>query len=240
MSKVLNSAAGSNTANRAGNRIKLSPSMMCADIGALRETLSLFEKHQIDYLHIDVMDGVFVPNLMLGPEYCRRLRALTDIPLDIHLMITDPEPKIAWFEPRPGEYVSVHAESTKHLHRAIQTVKATGAKALAALNPATPLSAVDYVLEDVDGALLMLVNPGYAGQKLIPYTLRKIRELRALADAKGLSDFAIQVDGNVAFENIREIIDAGADFLVLGSSSVFTPDLPPEDAIRKVKELSNK
>jgi ribulose-phosphate 3-epimerase len=210
--------------------------MMCADVGALRETLAIFEKHGIDYLHIDVMDGVFVPNLMLGTDYCARLRALSSIPLDIHLMITNPEPKIAWFDPQPGEYVSVHAESTKHLHRAIQTVQKTGARALAALNPSTPLSAVEYVMEDVSGVLLMLVNPGYAGQTLIPETLRKIRELRALADAKNLQDFEIQVDGNVGFENAKEITKAGADFLVLGSSAVFHKDYSIENAIIKFKE----
>lgn len=222
------------------NRVRLSPSMMCSDISALAETLALFEKHGMDFLHIDVMDGVFVPNIMLGTDFCRRLRGMTDIPLDIHLMVVDPEPKIAWFEPRQGEYVSVHAESTKHLHRAVQTVKATGAKALAALNPATPLSAVEYVLEDVAGALLMLVNPGYAGQTLLPDTLRKIRELRALADSKGLAGFEIQVDGNIGFDNIGAVTGAGADFLVLGSSSVFTGDLPLEDAIAKAKEAASK
>jgi len=210
--------------------------MMCADIGALKETLALFEKHKIDYLHIDVMDGVFVPNLMLGTDYCKRLRDLTSIPLDIHLMIVDPEPKTAWFDPQPGEYVSVHAESTKHLHRAIQKVKSTGAKALAALNPATPLSVLEYVLEDADGALLMLVNPGYAGQELIPDTLRKIAELRAFASSKGLDDFVIQVDGNISFESAPRAIEAGADFLVLGSSSIFSKELSLEEAILKFKE----
>jgi len=212
--------------------------MMCADIGALRETLALFEKHGIEYLHIDVMDGVFVPNIMLGTDYCKRLRGLSNIPLDIHLMTVDPEPKISWFEPRPGEYVSVHAESTKHLHRAIQAVKATGAKALAALNPATPLSAIEYVIEDMDGVLLMLVNPGYAGQTLIPDTIRKISELRALAEAKGLKEFVIQVDGNISFTNAPQVIQAGADFLVLGSSSIFTKELTLEEAILKFKELN--
>ena len=214
---------------------KLSPSMMCADIGVLRETLALFEKYKIDYLHIDVMDGVFVPNLMLGTDYCRRLRAMTDIPLDIHLMIVDPEPKIDWFDPKPGEYVSVHAESTHHLHRALQKVRATGAKALAALNPSTPLSAVEYVLEDADGVLLMLVNPGYAGQTLIPETIRKIKELKALVTAKGLEDFTIQVDGNISFDNVAEITEAGADFLVLGSSSIFSKSCTMEEAIIKLR-----
>jgi len=217
-------------------QIKLSPSMMCADIGALKETLSLFKKHGIDYLHIDVMDGVFVPNLMLGTDYCRRLRGLTDIPLDIHLMVSDPEQKIAWFGPKPGEYVSIHAESAVQLHRAIQNVKATGADVLVALNPATPLAVLDYIMEDISGALLMLVNPGYAGQRLIPETLRKVRELRALAEARGLRDFLIQVDGNVGIGNIPEIISAGADFLVLGTSCLFTEGLPLEEAILRIRE----
>ena len=214
--------------------------MMCADISALAETLALFEKHGIDYLHIDVMDGAFVPNIMLGTDYCRRLRAMTRIPLDIHLMVQDPEPKIDWFGPGQGEYVSVHAESTKHLHRAIQAVKATGAKALVALNPSTPLSAVEYIMEDAAGVLLMLVNPGYAGQTLLPDMLRKIRELRALADAKGLADFEIQADGNIGFGNMAAITDAGADFLVLGSSSVFTSDMPLEKAILETKAVLAK
>jgi len=214
--------------------------MMCADISALQETLALFEKHGIDYLHIDIMDGVFVPNIMLGTDYCRRLRKLTDIPLDIHLMIDDPANKIEWFGPGPGEYVSVHAESTRHLGRAVQAVKATGAKALVALNPATPLSAVEYIMEDVSGVLLMLVNPGYAGQTLLPGMLRKIRDLRALADAKGLDGFEIQADGNIGFGNMGQVTAAGADFLVLGSSSVFTGDLPLEDAIVKTKEAASK
>ena len=208
---------------------------MCADIGNLREALTLFEKYGIDYLHIDIMDGVFVPNIMLGTDYCRRLRLLTGIPLDVHLMIADPEPKIAWFDPKPGEYVSVHAESTKHLHRAIQTIKASGANALAALNPATPLSAIKYVLEDIDGVLLMLVNPGYAGQALIPDALRKITELRALTETMGLSDFVIQVDGNIGFDNAQQIIEAGADCLVLGTSSLFSKDIKLEEALMKLR-----
>ena len=225
------------TADGGGSkRVRLSPSMMCADIGALKETLAVFEKQGIDCLHIDVMDGVFVPNIMLGTDYCRRLRGMTGILLDIHLMVVDPGPKIPWFEPAPGEYVSVHAESTKHLHRAVQAVKKAGANALVALNPATPLSALEYVLDDIAGALLMLVNPGYAGQRLIPETLRKVRELRELAASRGLGEFLIQVDGNVGLEVIPEIVSAGADFLVLGTSCLFAEGLSPEEAILRIRE----
>jgi len=219
------------------NGVKLSPSMMCSDIGALRETLTIFEKYGVDYLHIDVMDGVFVPNLMLGAEYCRRLRALTNIPLDIHLMIVEPEPKIAWFEPSPCDCVSVHAESTKHLHRAIRIVKSTGARALAALNPATPLSAVEYVMDEADGVLLMLVNPGYAGQTLVPDSLRKIKDMRELAISGGRGNLTIEVDGNISFDNMGRIVCAGADLLVLGSSSLFSPDLTLEEAFKKINTI---
>ena len=211
--------------------------MMCADIGSLKETLALFEKHGIDYLHIDVMDGVFVPNLMLGSEYCKQIRKLSHIPLDIHLMVVQPEPKIPWFDPKEGEYVSIHAESTKHLHRAVGIIKTTGAKALVALNPATPISSVEYVMKDISGVLLMLVNPGYAGQSMIPETIRKIRDMRALADSKGLAGFEIQVDGNVSFERAPELVEAGADFLVLGSSGIFMEDMKLEDAILKMQKI---
>ena len=221
--------------DRITSQVKLSPSMMCAGFAELSDTLTIFEKHGIDYLHIDVMDGVFVPNLMLGTEYCRQLRGLTGIPLDIHLMVVEPALKIPWFEPAPGEYVSIHAESAKHLHRAVQAVKASGAKALVALNPATPLSAVEYLMDDIDGVLLMLVNPGFAGQELIPGMLRKVGDMRAMADARGRPDFVIQADGNIGADNAPDIISAGADFLVLGSSGIFVRGQPLEEAIINMK-----
>ena len=219
-------------------KIKLSPSMMSADISALRETLAVFEKHGIDYLHIDVMDGAFVPNLMLGTEYCKKLRKMTDIPLDIHLMIMEPEAKIAWFESQPGEYVSVHVESTKDLRGAVHAIREAGAKPLAVLNPATPISAAEYILDDVDGALLMSVNPGYAGQAFIAETPDKVRSLRMQTEARGLTDFVIQVDGGVSFDNMETIIDAGADFLVIGSASAFVKGMEVEDAIVRSKGIA--
>ena len=217
--------------------IKLSPNMMNADIGALTDTLALFEKHGIDHLHINIMDGIFAPGFMLGIDYCRQLRSLTGIPLDFHFLVVDPEPKIAWFEPRPGDYVSIHAESTKHLHRAIQNVKETGAKALVALNMATPLSAIEYVMEDIAGASLMLVNPGYGDQSYNPDSLRKFRDLRALANARGLEKFEIQADGIITFDNMADIVDAGADFIVLGPSTAFSKSIPPDEAMLKIKAI---
>lgn len=199
----------------------LSPSMMCADPTKLVETVRLFEECGIEYLHIDIMDGVFVKNFTLGTDYCRALRKITSIPLDIHLMITEPEWKIDWFEPRPGDFVSIHAESTCHLGRALAKVREYGAKAMAALNPATPLTALDYVLDDIEGVLIMTVNPGFAGQKLIPAMLKKITDTRAYLDSRGYKHVSIEVDGNVSFENAEKMSRAGADIFVCGSSSVF-------------------
>lgn len=203
---------------------KISPSMMCADYSDMRKLLDTFKKEEIEYLHIDVMDGVFVKNYTLGTDYCKKLRQMTDIPLDIHLMITEPEWKIDWFDPKPGEYVSVHVEATNHLQRAIAAIKNTGARAMAALNPATPLCMLDYVIEDIDAVLLMTVNPGFAGQKLIPQTIHKITECRKYLDERGFTDVEIEVDGNVSFVNAEKMSRAGANIYVAGSSSVFFGD----------------
>ncbi|MBQ7930832.1 MAG: ribulose-phosphate 3-epimerase [Clostridia bacterium] len=200
---------------------QISPSMMCADYRAFTELLDTFKQTGIEYLHIDVMDGVFVKNYTLGTDFCERLRAMTDIPLDIHLMITEPEWKIDWFKPRAGEYVSVHAEATNHLQRALAAIKKYDAKPMAALNPATPLSVLDYVLDDIDAVLLMTVNPGFAGQKLIPQTLQKITDCRRYLDERGYPNIEIEVDGNVSFENAKKMYEAGANIYVAGTSSVF-------------------
>lgn len=210
---------------------------MCADYEKLSETLRIFEAQRIEYLHIDIMDGVFVKNFTLGTDYCKRLREMTDIPLDIHLMITEPEWKIDWFKPREGEYVSIHAESTNHLQRALAAVKSYGAKAMAALNPATPLSVLDYVLDDIDAVLLMTVNPGFAGQKLIPQTIGKIADCRRYLDERGYGSIEIEVDGNVSFENTVKMSKAGADIFVCGTSSVFVSDDITEN-ILKVRECA--
>ncbi len=199
----------------------LSPSMMCADHAVLPKTLQVFADTGIDLLHIDVMDGVFVSNFTLGTDYCRAMRRLSTIPLDLHLMITEPEKKLGWFDIQPGEWVSVHVESTSHLQKALSEIRARGAHPMAALNPATPLSVLDYIIDDIDGVLIMTVNPGFAGQKLIPSMLSKITDCRAYLDACGREDVRIEVDGNVSFENARKMRRAGADIFVGGSSSVF-------------------
>ncbi len=195
--------------------------MMCADLATLPETLAVFEECGIELLHMDVMDGIFVENLCLGTDFCRQVRRMTDIPLDLHLMITTPEQKLAWFDIRPGEWVSVHAESTDHLQKVLRDIRALGAHPAVALNPATPLSVLDYICDDIDGVLVMTVNPGFAGQKMVPACLSKIADCRAYLDTHGKQHVRIQADGNVGFENGAKMRRAGADAFVCGTSSVF-------------------
>jgi len=205
--------------------------MMCVKPGTLEKYVQAFEEAGISYLHIDIMDGVFTPNFALGTDYVKELRGMTSIPLDIHLMAVQPEDKLAWFDMRPGEIVSIHYESTRHVQRALQKIRDAGAKPMIALDPATPLSALEYVLGDIDGVLLMMVNPGFAGQRLIPAMLGKISDLRAYLDAKGYGGIEIEVDGNVSFENAAKMRGKGATLFVAGSSSVFAQDLDVESAV---------
>ena len=219
---------------------RISPSMMCAGIDRLKEVLDVFKKEGIEYLHIDVMDGVFVPNYTLGTDYVKQLRQLTDIPLDIHLMIERPEDKVLWFEPQPGDYVSIHLESTPHVHRALARIKTAGARPMAALNPATHITSVEYLLDEIDAILIMTVNPGYAGQAMIEPMINKIADLRCWLDNKGYKKIEIEVDGNVSFANAERMRKAGANIFVAGSSSVFKADLKLTDAIVKLREAVNE
>ena len=214
----------------------LAPSMMCAQIDRLGETLRAFEEAGIEYLHVDVMDGVFVPNLMLGTDYVKQLRRLTRIPLDVHLMITQPEKKIGWFGFAPGELVSVHYESTHDFRGALQAVKDTGAKALAAINPPTAPYVLEPVMDLLDGVLVMTVNPGFAGQKAVTQAVEKIAAVRALLQEHGKGDLPIEVDGNCSFEMAPKMRRNGADIIVCGSSSVFVKDRPMARAIAAFRD----
>ena len=203
---------------------KLAPSMMCCDFLNMGKQLEAFEKGGVDLLHIDIMDGSFVPNFALGTDYVKQLKRATNIPLDIHFMTEYPERHVDSFPIGEGDYVSIHYETTKHLQRVLQSVKDKGARVLLALNPGTPVEVAADVLDDIDGFLIMTVNPGFAGQKMVPHSIDKIARARAYLDANGKQDAEIEVDGNVSIPNAILMKNAGANIFVAGTSAVFCGD----------------
>lgn len=222
------------------NTPKLLPSLMCVDFSRMAQTLEVFEQCGIDALHVDIMDGEFVPNYALGTDFCRQLRGLTPIPLDIHLMISRPDTKLSCFAIQPGEYVSVHWESTPHIHRTIGAIAALGGKPMLAINPATPYDVIRYLLPDLAGVLVMTVDPGFAGQQLVPAMLQKLRDLRTFLDENGYPDLEIEVDGNVSFENAEKMRQAGATMFVGGSSSVFWKGASLRENIQRMYTIIGK
>lgn len=202
--------------------LKLAPSILAADFNNLGQQVSDVSLAGAQYIHLDVMDGAFVPSISFGMPVISSIRSCTDRIFDVHMMVEEPGRYVSDIKAAGADLICVHAEACTHLDRTINQIKEAGLKAGVALNPATPLSVLDCILSEVDMVLIMSVNPGFGGQKFIPYTLTKIRELRNLCKERGL-DTDIQVDGGVTCDNIRELIDAGANVFVAGSA-VFKGD----------------
>ena len=201
----------------------LAPSILSANFAALGEDVKKVERAGAQYLHIDVMDGAFVPSLSLGFPVIQSIRKLTDMVFDVHLMICDPDRYIGEFAAAGADIITVHTEACPHLNRTIAPIKEQGAKAGVVLNPATPLTELEYILEELDMVLLMTVNPGFGGQKYIESCTRKIRDLRKMITDRGLKT-DIEVDGGIKLENVGKVLDAGANVIVAGSA-VFGKDV---------------
>jgi len=202
---------------------KIAPSILSADFARLGEEVAAIEAGGADYVHVDVMDGHFVPNITIGPLVVDAVRKVTKLPLDVHLMIENPDLYIPDFAKAGADIIVVHAEATNHLHRTVQLIKSLGKKAGVSLNPHSPLNLLDYVLEDLDLVLLMTVNPGFGGQSFIEACLPKIQSLRAIMDKRGI-EAELEVDGGVKIDNIARIAHAGADVFVAGSAVFNSPD----------------
>jgi ribulose-phosphate 3-epimerase len=197
--------------------VKIAPSILSADFSKLGEEINDVERGGADLIHVDVMDGHFVPNITIGPLVVESIRPITKLPLDVHLMIEKPDLYIESFAKAGADYITVHVEACTHLHRTIQLIKSLGVKAGVVLNPATPVQWIEPIIEELDMVLLMSVNPGFGGQKFIPVVVDKIKQVRDLAKQKGVQ-IEIEVDGGVNEETARVCVEAGATILVAGSA----------------------
>lgn len=217
------------------NSVKIAPSLLSADFSRLGADIEMVEKGGAEVIHYDVMDGHFVPNLTIGPLVLKDIRKCTKLPIDVHLMIENPDQYIPDFAKAGADWISVHVETCPHLHRTIQLIKELGKKAGVVLNPHTPLSSIDEILPEVDFVLIMSVNPGFGGQKLIPSCIDKIAKLKAILKARSLEHIFIEIDGGVKLDNLKTVIDAGTEVVVSGSGIFNTED--PIATIQQMKQV---
>jgi len=213
--------------------IKIAPSILSADFSRLGEEIQTAEKAGADLIHVDVMDGHFVPNITIGPLVVKAVKKVASVPLDVHLMIEDPDKYIKDFAESGADIITVHSEASVHLHRSIQNIKECGVKAAVSINPATPVGHIELILPFVDMVLLMSVNPGFGGQKFIHEVLPKIKQLKNILTGSGLK-VDIEVDGGVTVDNVSEVRTAGADIVVMGSAFYNSKDYA--ETVRLVRE----
>lgn len=209
----------------------LAPSILSADFGNLERDFEMLNQSAADWFHVDVMDGNFVPNISFGFPILKALKKVAKKTIDVHLMIEQPERYIEQFKEAGADVINVHVEACVHLHRTVQQIKATGAKAAVTLNPATPVSSIQHVIQDLDMVLLMSVNPGFGGQKFIPVVYEKLEQLASMRH----ENLLVEIDGGVNLENCKSLVEAGADVLVAGSAVFNTPN--PTETITRFKEL---
>ena len=200
---------------------KISASMMCASLDKIFYYLTVFKESNIEYLHIDVMDGEFVPNLALGTDYVKSLRRITDIPFDYHFLVNNPLDKMSWYDIREGDQVAFHFENNDNIDDCLNFLKRRGAKKFIAINPDTDFKVLDPYLDDIDGILVMTVEPGFAGQKIVPSSFEKVKNLSQYLDEMEKYSIEIEVDGNISIENAEKLYNLGANIFVAGSSSLF-------------------
>jgi ribulose-phosphate 3-epimerase len=217
--------------------VQIAPSILSADFAALGSAVAAAERGGADFIHVDVMDGHFVPNITIGVPVVKSLRKIASVPLDVHLMIEEPDRYIDAFADAGAAMMSVHVEVLPHLHRTIHAIKALGVKAGVVLNPSTPVVAISEVAADVDYVLVMSVNPGFGGQTFIPRSESKVREVRALLDRSGNNRAPVEIDGGIDQQNVGRVAAAGASIIVAGSAVFHTSD--PERATRELKAAAN-
>jgi ribulose-phosphate 3-epimerase len=218
-----------------GKQIRIAPSILSADFAALGAAIAAAEKGGADLIHVDVMDGHFVPNITIGPPVVKSIKRVARVPLDVHLMITDPDRYAEAFVAAGADMLSVHVEVLPHLHRSLAFIKSLGIKAGVVLNPSTPVVAIEEIASDVDFVLVMSVNPGFGGQKFIPKSVEKVRAVRRLLDRAG-NTAPIEIDGGIDLSNIALVVDAGVEVVVAGSAIFNAPD--PATATRGLKDAA--